>query len=229
MSDQTSFKNVQSLQRCVGVSGSLPHNLHTGSCGQFCLNKLFAVKIFVWSSVQAKYLHLGSAFAFQIGWSRNLLNVPWNCMQQALFVVYSPSCVQRQGMLSCALSSSCIWLTSSQRAAYSLNSWVEVWGMMCEIQRLSSRPFCTVKFFLLDFLQSSGAITFGDLPPTHDAVQNLAVLPSPTITTVDAANNSLSQSSTGRSNMFQALSGCFHWNHNHLSLNALDQELPIHL
>ena len=83
--DHTSLEKEQSLQRWVVVSGSRPQSLHIGSWGQFCLIKLLVVKIFLWSKVQAKNLHLGSAFAFEmdcsisllIGYSMHfLLNIP---------------------------------------------------------------------------------------------------------------------------------------------------------
>jgi hypothetical protein len=48
---QTCFVKTQSLQRCVGVSGSTPQSLHIGSFGQFRFDKLFAVKIFLCSNV----------------------------------------------------------------------------------------------------------------------------------------------------------------------------------
>ena len=118
--------------------------------------------------------------------------------------------IQRQRMLSSVFSISWIWLTSSQRVTYSLISCAVLNGMACDIQRLSSKAFCTVRFFLFDFLNNVGAIAFGVRPPTQDDVQNLANLPSPTVTTVEAANNFLSRPSTGRSSLFQALSQCFH-------------------
>jgi hypothetical protein len=144
--DHTSLEKEQSLQRWVVVSGSRPQSLHIGSWGQFCLIKLLVVKIFLWSNVQAKNLHLGSAFAFEMDCSISLLNVPRNWIQYALFAEYSPSSVHRQRMLSCVLSTNWIWLTSSHRAMYSFN------GIRCEIQPLSSSAFWTVRIFLLDFL-----------------------------------------------------------------------------
>jgi hypothetical protein len=76
--DQTSFVKTQSLQRCVGVSGSIQHSLQVVSFDQLHLIKLLAVRIFLCNNVHAKKLHLGSAFALQIGGILNLLNDPWN-------------------------------------------------------------------------------------------------------------------------------------------------------
>jgi hypothetical protein len=89
--DQTCFAKLQSLQRCVGVSRSIPQSLHIGSFGQFRLIRLFDVRIFLCSNILTKNIHLGSAFAFQIGVSFSLLNVNWNWMQYVLLAVYSPS------------------------------------------------------------------------------------------------------------------------------------------
>jgi hypothetical protein len=44
--DQTCFENTQSLQRCVRVSGPIPHNLHIGSFGRLRLIKLLALGFF---------------------------------------------------------------------------------------------------------------------------------------------------------------------------------------
>jgi hypothetical protein len=66
-----------------------------------------------------------------------------------------------------------------------------------------------------------GAMLFGVFPLAHDDVQNLVVLPLPTVTNVEAAKSSWSRLSQGRSSAFQARSLCFHWNQSHLSLSAL--------
>jgi hypothetical protein len=75
---QTCLEKIQSLHKCVGVSGSALHNLQVGSFGQFLLIKLFAVSIFLCSKVHAKKRHLGSALALQISLKRILLYVPSN-------------------------------------------------------------------------------------------------------------------------------------------------------
>ena len=75
---QLALMKMQSLHRCVGVSGSLLHSLHNVSCGQPLFAKLSAVKIFFWRSSQAKKRHLGSVLAFQIGWNNDVLVRPTN-------------------------------------------------------------------------------------------------------------------------------------------------------
>jgi hypothetical protein len=79
--DQTAFVNRQSLQRCVGVSASVLHSLHWGSCGQPLFAKLLAVSIFLYSKIEAKKRHFGSVFAFQIGPMLRVFVLPRNCMR----------------------------------------------------------------------------------------------------------------------------------------------------
>ena len=161
---QLALVKMQSLHRCVGVSGSLLHSLHNVSCGQPLFAKLSAVKIFFWRSSQAKKWHLGSVLAFQIGWNNDVLVRPTNWIWYALLVVYSPLGVQRQVISSSALTSrSCSWITS-HKSTYSLISSPVVSGQTRSIQRFPCSAFCTVIFFLLAFWKSCGAKFFGDEP-----------------------------------------------------------------
>ena len=59
---QLALVKLQSLHKCVGVSGSLLHSLHSVSCGQPLFAKLSAVKIFFWSRSQAKKTAFGFGF-----------------------------------------------------------------------------------------------------------------------------------------------------------------------
>jgi len=54
-------------QRCYGVSGSTLHNLQIGSFGLPLLIRLFAVRIFWWSKVQAKNLHFFLSLLSKLG------------------------------------------------------------------------------------------------------------------------------------------------------------------
>jgi hypothetical protein len=64
-------------------------------------------------------------------------------------------------------------------------------------------------FFLLAFKNYIGAIVWGARPSIQDEVQNVANFPLPIVTTVDAANSSLSLLSQGSSNLFHGLSFLF--------------------
>ena len=75
---QLALMEMQSLHRCVRVSGSLLYSLHNLSCGQPLFAKLSAVKIFFWSRSQAKKRHFDSVLAFQIGWNNDVLVRPMN-------------------------------------------------------------------------------------------------------------------------------------------------------
>jgi hypothetical protein len=141
-------------------------------------------------------------------------------MWYALLDVYSPSAVHLQIMLSSLLVSSWICCTTSHSWTYFWSSSSERIGVIWEIHLLSCKAFCTVICFLLVFLNKFGAKLLGDIPCTHDEVQNLAVLPSPIMTIVDAAKRSRSWLSHGRPSLFHALSFWRHWNHNHRSLSA---------
>jgi hypothetical protein len=59
--------NGQSLHKCVGVSGAALHSWHKRLLGQPLFSRLLDVRIFLCKRIQAKILHLGSDFAFQIG------------------------------------------------------------------------------------------------------------------------------------------------------------------
>jgi hypothetical protein len=59
--------NGQSLLKCVGVSGAALHSWHKRLLGQPLFSRLLDVRIFLCKRIQAKILHLGSDFAFQIG------------------------------------------------------------------------------------------------------------------------------------------------------------------
>jgi hypothetical protein len=76
----TLWVNEQCRHRCMGVSGAALHNLHIGSCGQFRLARLLAVRILCWR-IHAKIRHLGLAFAFQIGGRVGFLHRPKNCIR----------------------------------------------------------------------------------------------------------------------------------------------------
>jgi len=184
---QLALVKMQSLHRCVGVSGSLLHSLHNVSCGQPLFAKLSAVKIFFWRSSQAKKRHLGSVLAFQIGWNNDVLVRPMNWIRYALLVVYSPLGVQRQVISSSALTSrSCSWITS-HKSTYSLISSPVVSGQTRSIQRFPCSAFCTVIFFLLAFWKSCGAKFFGDEPFNQLECQKSALLPLPTLTIVEVS------------------------------------------
>lgn len=175
--DQTCLENTQSLQRCVRVSGSVPHNLHIGSFGQLRLIKLSALGFFLCSSVQVKNLHFGSAFAFQIGKILNLLNVPWNWMQYALLAVYSSSAIHRHPILSSLSSAcSCVCLMASHSTAYSWISYVVLKGVMWEIHRLSCKAFQTIRFFLFAFLYKVGAMCLPKLGELRSQLLSLPLL-----------------------------------------------------
>ena len=148
---QLALVKMQSLHKCVGVSSSLLHSLHSVSCGQPLFAKLSAVKIFFWSRSQAKKRHLGSVLAFQIGWNNDVLVRPMNWIRYALFVVYSPLGVHRQVISSSALVSlACSWITS-HNSAYSLISTPVVNGRTRSIQWFPCSAFCTEIFFFLIF------------------------------------------------------------------------------
>lgn len=151
MTIYTWLEKMQSLHKCVGVSGSVVHSLHNGSCGQFLFSKLFAVRIFLWRSVHAKNLHFGSALAFQIGIIPILLKVPSNWMLYALLAVYSPSDVHLHVMVSSLLLSSWMDCISSHSKTYSLISSCVNIGLICEIHLFPLSAWDTVIFFLFAF------------------------------------------------------------------------------
>ena len=217
---QLALVKMQSLHKCVGVSGSLLHSLHSVSCGQPLFAKLSAVKIFFWSRSQAKKRHFGSVLAFQIGWNNDVLVRPMNWIRYALFVVYSPLGVHRQVISSSALVSlACSWITS-HNSAYSLISTPVVNGRTRSIQWFPCSAFCTERFFLLDFWNRCGAKFFGDEPFNQVECQKSALLPLPTLTIVEVWNKSLFVLSQGIASPVHGHSSFFHWNQSHLSLSA---------
>ena len=138
---QLALVKMQSLHKCVGVSGSLLHSLQSVSCGQPLFAKLSAVKIFFWSRSQAKKRHFGSVLAFQIGWNNDVLVRPMNWIRYALFVVYSPLGVDRQmispNWILLALSCSCVFLGSSI-----LNSFDPNRPLACKAPELAKTALC---------------------------------------------------------------------------------------
>jgi hypothetical protein len=84
-------------------------------------------------------------------------------------------------------------------------------GVMCEIHLFSCIATWTVIFFLLAFLNNDGAKFLSVLPYIHDDVQNSDVLPSPSVTSIDAAKRSISRGSHGSSNLSHALSLLRQW------------------
>lgn len=147
MLSQTSFVYGQSLHRCIGVSWSIPHSLHIGSSVHLRFIKLFAVRIFLRSKVQAKEQHFGSVSAFQIGIGLISLKVPSNWILYALFVVYSPFPVHRHLMPSSTPVINRVSLIVSQRVTNSETSSCVHGGKMWSIHLLFSNVFCTVIFF----------------------------------------------------------------------------------
>jgi hypothetical protein len=57
-----------------------------------------------------------------------------------------------------------------QRVTYSLISSADILMEICDIHLFSSNAFCTVKFFLLAFLNNVGAIAFSVRTSTQDEV-----------------------------------------------------------
>ena len=92
------------------------------------------------------------------------------------------------------------------------NPLVQLWFSNCSL---------TMRCFLQANLYKRGAISLGALPCNQDASQNLAVLPFPTVTIVDALKSCRSTSFTGKLPPTHGRSGSFHSNHNQRSLSAL--------
>jgi hypothetical protein len=67
--------------------------------------------------------------------------------------------------------------------------------------------FCTVMFFLLDFVNKKGAMDFGSRPLIQLECHKLALSPFPIVTIVDELKRSRSVLSQGISKLAQGLSG----------------------